>query len=253
MNIGSKEFFGLPRYFFYMLIVALIIWFVFEHTPLGRFMFATGGNPEAARLAGVRTNWIVWGSLVASGLIAGLAGAVYSWKVGNYATSVGPGYLFPAVAAVFFGASQLKGRPNVWGTLIALYALAFGIKGLQLTFSSNTIWIEPLFQGVSLLAAVSLASYRGVVRVPRRTSSQAPTTPSGDARDSVRTRDRATRSARRRAAGPERRHDQRRGLAWIAPSSARSSAPIPLSRRRPPAASRCSAPSRRGTTRSARR
>jgi ribose transport system permease protein len=185
MNIGSTEFFGLPRYFFYMLIVALIIWFVFEHTPRGRFMFATGGNPEAARLAGVRTNWLVWGSLVASGLIAGLAGTVYSWKVGNYATSVGPGYLFPAVAAVFFGASQLKGRPNVWGTLIALYALAFGIKGLQLTFTSNTIWIEPLFQGVSLLAAVSLASYRGVVRVPRRKSSQAPTTPSGDARDSV--------------------------------------------------------------------
>ena len=185
MNIGSKELFGLPRYFFYMIIVALIIWFVFEHTPLGRFMFATGGNPEAARLAGVRTNWLVWGSLVASGVIAGLAGTVYSWKVGNYATTVGPGYLFPAVAAVFFGASQLKGRPNVWGTLIALYALAFGIKGLQLTFTSNTIWIEPLFQGVSLLAAVSLASYRGVVRVPKRRSSQAPTTPSGDAHDSV--------------------------------------------------------------------
>jgi len=185
MNIGSSQIFGLPRYFFYMIILAAIIWFVFEHTPLGRFMFATGGNPEAARLAGVRTNWLVWGSLVASGLIAGLAGIVYSWKVGNYATTVGPGYLFPAVAAVFFGASQLKGRPNVWGTLIALYALAFGIKGLQLTFSSNTIWIEPLFQGVSLLAAVSLASYRGVVRVPRRTSKQAPTTPSGDARDSV--------------------------------------------------------------------
>ena len=100
---------GCRCYFFYLLILAVIIWFVFEHTPLGRFMFATGGNPEAARLAGVRTNWLVWGSLVASGLIAGLAGMVYSWKVGNYAQSVGPGYLFPAVAAVFFGASQLKG------------------------------------------------------------------------------------------------------------------------------------------------
>ena len=174
MDIGSKEFLGLPRYFFYMLILALIIWFVFEHTPVGRFMFATGGNPEASRLAGLRTNWLVWGSLVASGLIAGFAGTIYAWKVGNYAQSVGPGYLFPAVAAVFFGASQLKGRPNVWGTLIALYALAFGIKGLQLTFTSNTIWIEPLFQGVSLLAAVSLASYRGVVRVPRRKGKPVP-------------------------------------------------------------------------------
>ncbi len=65
---------------------------------------------------------------------------------------------------MFFGASQLKGRPNVWGTFIALYALAWGIKGLQLTFTSNARWIEPLFQGVSLLAAVSLASRQDVVK-----------------------------------------------------------------------------------------
>ena len=105
-------------------------------------MFAIGGNPEAARLAGLHTDRLVWGSLVASALIAGFAGIIYGWKVGNYASTVGPGYLFPAIAAVFFGASQLKGRPNVWGTFIALYALAWGIKGLQLTFT-NTRWIEP--------------------------------------------------------------------------------------------------------------
>ena len=167
-RLGSRQLFGLPYFVYYLGLLAIILWFVFEHTPLGRYMFATGGNPEAARLAGVRTDRLVWGSLVASAVIAGFAGTIYSWKVGNFATSVGPGYLFPAIAAVFFGASQLKGRANVWGALIALYALAWGIKGLQLTFTSNTIWIEPLFQGVSLLAAVSLASRQGVIKVPRR-------------------------------------------------------------------------------------
>jgi ribose transport system permease protein len=167
-NIGRQEVLGLPLFVYYLFALAIVIWFVFEHTPTGRYMFATGGNPEAARLAGVRTDRLIWGSLVASAVIAGFAGTVYSWKVGNYAQAVGPGYLFPAIAAVFFGASQLKGRPNVWGSLIALYALAFGIKGLQLTFSANTIWIEPLFQGASLLAAVSLASRQGIVKVPKR-------------------------------------------------------------------------------------
>jgi len=167
MNIGSKPIFGLPRFVYYLAILAIVLWFVLEHTPLGRYMFATGGNPEAARLAGVKTGRLVWGSLIVSAVIAGFAGTIYAWKIGNYAQAVGPGYLFPAIAAVFFGASQLKSRPNVWGTLIALYALAWGIKGLQLTFSSNTIWIEPLFQGVSLLAAVSLASRQGIVRVPK--------------------------------------------------------------------------------------
>ncbi len=167
-NIGRQELFGLPLYLYMMFVVAIIIWYVFEHTPVGRHMFAVGGNPEAARLAGLRTNRLVWGSLVASGLIAGFAGIVYGWKIGNYSATIGPGYLFPAIAAVFFGASQLKGRPNVWGTFIALYALAWGIKGLQLTFVSNTAWIEPLFQGCSLLAAVSLASHKGIVKVRKR-------------------------------------------------------------------------------------
>jgi ribose transport system permease protein len=172
-DIGRKQFLGLPRFVYFLAILAIIVWYVFEHTPTGRYMFAVGGNPEAARLAGVRTDRLVWGSLVASGVIAGFAGTVYSWKVGTYAASIGPGYLFPAIAAVFFGASQLKGRPNVWGALIALYALAWGIKGLQLTFSSNTNWIEPLFQGLSLLVAVSLASRQGIIKVRKRGTTSA--------------------------------------------------------------------------------
>ena len=164
-DIGRQEVFGLPLFMYYLAALAVIVWYVFEHTPVGRHMFATGGNLEAARLAGLRTDRLIWGSLVASAVIAGFGGTIYGWKVGNYAQTVGPGYLFPAIAAVFFGASQLKGRPNVWGTFIALYALAWGVKGLQLTFTTNTRWIEPLFQGLSLLAAVSLASHQGVVRV----------------------------------------------------------------------------------------
>lgn len=167
-RIGTRPLFGLPMFCYFLLIIALVVWFVLEHTPTGRHMFATGGNPEAARLAGVRTDRLVWGSLVASGLLGGFAGAVYSFKVGTYGPNVGPGYLFPAIAAVFFGASQLRGRPNVWGAMIALFALATGIKGLQLTFSGTSRWVEPLFTGLSLLAAVSLASRNAIVKVAKR-------------------------------------------------------------------------------------
>jgi ribose transport system permease protein len=183
-SIGRTELFGLPLMWYYMIGLAAIVWYVFEHTPVGRHMFATGGNPEAARLAGLRTDRLIWGSLVASAVIAGFAGIIFGWKVGNYSASVGPGFLFPAIAAVFFGASQFKGRPNVWGTFVALYALAWGIKGLQLTFISNTRWIEPLFQGVSLLAAVSLASHQGVIKVRKQKDddgSTAATSSAGDA------------------------------------------------------------------------
>ncbi|HTH06879.1 MAG TPA: ABC transporter permease [Ilumatobacteraceae bacterium] len=173
-DIGRHEIFGLPAFIYYMFILAIITWYIFEHTPIGRHMFATGGNPEAARLAGVRTDRLIWGSLVASGVVAGFAGIIYGWRTGNYNNTVGPGYLFPAIAAVFFGASQLKGRPNVWGTFIALYALAWGIKGLQLTFVTSSRWISPLFTGVSLLAAVSLASRQSVVKVRKTTAGPEP-------------------------------------------------------------------------------
>lgn len=178
-DIGRRQILGLPLYFYLMLLVALLIWFVFEQTPLGRYLFATGGNLEAARLSGLPTDWLRWGTLVASAMIAGLAGLIHTWKVGTYSASIGPGYLFPAIAAVFFGASQLKGRPNVWGTLIALYCLAFGVKGLQLTFTSGTAWIEPLFEGVSLLVAVALASRQGIIKVRKRNKPAAPPDPVG--------------------------------------------------------------------------
>jgi ribose transport system permease protein len=167
-RIGNRLLFGLPLFCYYLGAIAVIVWFVLEHTPIGRKMFATGGNTEAARLAGVPTDRLVWQSLVASGVIAGFAGTVYSWKVGTYGPNIGPGYLFPAIAAVFFGASQIKGRPNVWGAMIALLALATGIKGIQLTFSGSSRWIEPLFYGLSLLGAVSLASRSQVIKIPRR-------------------------------------------------------------------------------------
>lgn len=157
-KLGNNDIFGVPIVVFYLLGISLVLWYVFEHTRVGRYLFATGGNPEAARLSGVRTDRIVWGSMVASGTIAGIAGVIYSMKSGLFTSSTGPGYLFPAVAAVFLGASQLSQRPNVWGTLIAYFALAFGIQGLVLSASEAAVWSQPLFQGVSLIIAVALAA-----------------------------------------------------------------------------------------------
>jgi ribose transport system permease protein len=173
-RIGMREVFGLPLICYYLGLLAVVAWFVLEHTPVGRHMFATGGNPEAARLAGVQTDRLVWGSLVVSGMVAGFAGVVYSWKVGTYGPNIGPGYLFPAIAAVFFGASQLKGRANVWGAMIALLALASGIKGLQLTQSGSSRWIEPAFTGLSLLGAVALASRNQVIKITKRKKADTP-------------------------------------------------------------------------------
>jgi ribose transport system permease protein len=184
VNFGKKPFFtfnwpgtgseiSLPFYLLYALLIAFLIWYVLEHTPLGRHMFATGGNPEAARLSGIKIDRIAWGSLVASAAIAGFAGLLYSWKFATYSNSVGPPLLFTAVGAAFFGASQLKGRPNVWGTIIAVYVLAFGIKGVALRYPLQIDWLQPLFEGLTLIFAVALASRQGIVKVNKRRADKA--------------------------------------------------------------------------------
>jgi ribose transport system permease protein len=171
-NLGTNNLLGIPIVVYFLLLLALVLWYMLEFTRVGRYMFATGGNPDAARLAGVRTDRVIWGVFIASGLTAGLAGVIFSMTSPLYSSTIGAGYLFPAVAAVFLGASQLSQRPNVWGTLIAYFALAFGIQGLVLAASDAAVWSQPVFQGVSLILAVALAS-RPAMRRLREAKSDA--------------------------------------------------------------------------------
>lgn len=170
-DAGNNTLFSIPYPFLMLIVVALILWYILEKTAVGRFMFATGGNPEAARLSGVRTGKVIWGSMIGSAVIAGFAGLIYSMKVGTATPTVGDGLLFPAVAAVFLGASQLSMRPNVWGAIIAYFALEAGVQGLRLSFGAAASWIGPAFQGVALIIAVAIAS-RPIIKKIRARSAE---------------------------------------------------------------------------------
>jgi ribose transport system permease protein len=186
LDLGAGNLLGIPYVVYYLAVIALIIWFVLEHTPAGRSLFAVGGNTEAARLAGVAVDAVVYRALIASAAVAGLAGVIYAMQVGTYSAGSGTGLLFPALAAVFFGASQFSGRPNVWGTIVAFFALALGVKGLQLQFGPGTFWINPLFQGVALIVAVSFAS-RQLIQKRRRVTGPRDRRPQPAAEDPVAT------------------------------------------------------------------
>lgn len=139
----------------YMLGLAVLLWWVLQHTPVGRYLYAIGSSPDAARLSGVRVDRYTWLSLIASGTIAGITGAVYGSLAGPSLT-YGSSLLLPAFAAVFLGSTQLiPGRFNVWGTVLSIFVLATGVKGLQL--ATNAQWLDPMFSGGALVAAVALA------------------------------------------------------------------------------------------------
>ena len=157
-QIGTTEILDLTLPVFLMLAAALISWYVLERTPVGRRIYATGGNIEAARLAGVRVSAVIIGSLIACGTVATFAGLLVSANLGTGDPTIGPAYLLPAFSAAFLGSTQFRGgRFNVWGTIVAVYVLATGVKGLQL--AGAPIWIPDLFNGAALLLAVGLAKY----------------------------------------------------------------------------------------------
>lgn len=157
LDLGSKPFLGLPLPFFYMIAVAAVMYVILEKTPLGRYLYATGGNRQAARLAGLRVERIMFGALVTSATVAALTGVILAAKLGTAAPDIGPSYLLPAFSAVFLGSTQIRaGRVNVLGTLIAIYLLATGVKGLQLAGAPS--YVNDLFNGLALIVAVALAA-----------------------------------------------------------------------------------------------
>ncbi len=157
-NITQTTVGGFQIIVLYLVVLAFILWWLTAHTPVGRYLYAIGGNADAARLSGVRINRYTTFALVMSATIAGFAGIMFS-SLNGPSLDFGSTLLLPAFAAAFLGSTQLiPGRFNVWGTLLAIYVLATGVQGLQLV--SGASWLSDMFNGVALIIAVALSIKR---------------------------------------------------------------------------------------------
>lgn len=150
---GRGRLFGFVYPLYLTTALVILFWFVLEHTPLGRKLYATGNNLEAARLTGLSTGRLTMTGLVAGGVLAALAGVMQSAKIGSGQPDIGAVFLLPAFAAAFLGASAIKpGRFNPLGTVVGVYLVATGFTGLVLL--GVDIWIQPIFYGLVLLIAI---------------------------------------------------------------------------------------------------
>jgi ribose transport system permease protein len=165
-DMAGAQPLGIPIPVIYLAVLAVLAWYALEHSPLGRYLFAIGGAEEAARLAGVPTRRLVVVALLISSVTAAFAGIVLTGKLTAGDPAAGPGYLLPAYAAAFLGATQFTpGRFNVIGALTATYLLATGVAGLQLTGAK--FWVTDLFNGLVLIIALALPMIQGRMRLRR--------------------------------------------------------------------------------------
>ena len=150
--------FGLPITAYYVLAITVTLWVVLEYTPIGRYLYAIGANQRAAELNGIPTRKFVIGAFVTSGALTALAGVLLASKLRIGQASVGLEFLLPALVGAFLGSTTIKpGRVNVWGTIVGVMILAVGISGIQQF--GGSFWVEPLFNGTTLLIAIGIAGY----------------------------------------------------------------------------------------------
>lgn len=154
-TIGNS-FLGVAVDFWYGVAAVLVLWYVFEFTPLGRRLLFVGRSRGVAQMSGLSVLRLRWGALVTSALIAGVAGVVYAGELGAADPTSGLTFLLPAFAAAFLGATAiLPGRFNAPGTFVAVYFLMSGITGLQQLGAES--FVQQLFYGGALVIAVGLS------------------------------------------------------------------------------------------------
>jgi ribose transport system permease protein len=152
---ATSKLLGLPLPVYYGLALATLMWVLYEHTALGRRLIFAGAGAEAGRLSGVKVDLVRAGSFVGSALLACFAGVVLAGQLGTADPTGGLAFLLPAVAGVFLGATAFHpGRPNAWGSVVALYFLVAGVTGLQLLGAGG--WIQDVFNGVALIVGVAV-------------------------------------------------------------------------------------------------
>ena len=149
---------GLPITGFYVAAITIAMWLILEYTPVGRYLYAIGANQRAAQLNGIPTRNYVIGAFMSSGFLTALAGVILASKLRIGQASVGLEFLLPALVGAFLGSTTIKpGRVNVFGTIIGVAILAVGISGIQQF--GGSFWVEPMFNGVTLLIAIGIAGY----------------------------------------------------------------------------------------------
>ncbi|MHB1733993.1 MAG: ABC transporter permease, partial [Ferrimicrobium acidiphilum] len=159
--------------FYYVLVIAILIWYLFDYTPAGRRVQIVGKGREVARLSGLSVNKIRLLAFVAAGALSAVAGVVYLGTSGTADPSAGTSLLLPAFAAVFLGSTTIRpGRFNPWGTLVAVYFLTTGITGLSLLGVST--FVQQLFYGGALIISVALSSLGGNNLLRRNRRSRGP-------------------------------------------------------------------------------
>ena len=153
--LGIEGTLGMPHAVILMVILYVLAHLLMEHTPFGRYIYAVGGNPEAARLSGVPVRRILICVYTLTGLLAGLGGIIVASQLNSGDPNYGQAYELKVIAAVVVGGtSLLGGEGKILGTLIGAFIIAVIENGMNLMGMKS--YPQQVMLGLVILGAVLL-------------------------------------------------------------------------------------------------
>jgi simple sugar transport system permease protein len=162
--IGRSSLFDVvPMPVVIMAVVAVVFFVLLEHTRIGRLLFAVGGNPVAAHLAGANVPRLKTTAYVLSAMLASLGGIIIAARVGRGDISSGGSLLMDAVAAALIGFAVLDRRvPNVFGTVVGAVFVGVLLNGL--TMLNAPYYTQDFIKGAVLVGALAITYGLGAKR-----------------------------------------------------------------------------------------
>jgi len=152
-RLGKLVFLGIPFSVWLMILAFALGWFLLRHTTFGRYVYAVGGNAEAAFLAGVKTKAVLFQVYVLNGFLVGLAAIVLASRLGAGVPNAGLQYELDVIAAVVVGGTSLSGgRGSVISTLFG--AIFIGVLNNGLNLVGVDTYVQKIILGVVILLAV---------------------------------------------------------------------------------------------------
>jgi ribose/xylose/arabinose/galactoside ABC-type transport system permease subunit len=154
LYLGSGKWAGVPVSIWIAGILYLLFGLFLRYHRLGRALYAIGGNPEAARVVGIRVERVTWAVLIVGGVLAALAGLMLTGRIASVVTSQGQNMIFYVFAAAVIGGISLNGgKGRLLGALTGV--LLLGILQNALTLAEiPAFWIDAVYGAIILVALV---------------------------------------------------------------------------------------------------
>lgn len=139
-----------------MLIIFILAYIILKLTRFGRYVYATGGNINAARASGIKVGNVIISTFAISGFLSGLTGMVLASRLNSAQPTAGMGYELDAIAAVVLGGTNLfGGEGELWGTLVGAFIMGILNNGLNMLNVSS--FYQQVVKGIVILIAVTVA------------------------------------------------------------------------------------------------